>query len=739
MKTKLFNFFGLCLCLASVLACSEDYDMSKYNPDGMSIMVVSENANDNDSTLTRIAYDKLHTDFEDGDAIGLYAVNGTSVVTTNAKFTLTDGEWIPSDKVVYNPNYTYYAYYPYVSSPYSPSFTESSLDGMFSNFIADSSNKFWKADQSTKSNYSASNLMIAQGTNGSNKTVKFSMLHKRSLAVLGQVSNTYCYADDPNTTYTATVEYTGNIPYQVDGIGYFLMKPNTSTTVGGVSLSGNSGKYVQSYGGVISSGYTVTYSTSTDNGSSYGSYTSTKPSWLTMDDEIGNTYSPSNFTFTLTNEKTTSISKGTVTSGNDTELKAATAVSDRDLSLYTNAGVSRGSQTTANCYLVHAAGTYKLPLVYGNAIKNGSTNSLAYKATSTGSYIKSNLVNHADAAISDPWIKNNSITVDGAKLIWQDAKGLISSVGINGDYLTFTVSSENITEGNAVIAATSSGTVVWSWHIWVTSETLSDMTSIATGSHTYSVAPVNVGWVNPAKTSTIYAGSKCKVKIASNNAVITLDVTQPDNQTVTSQSYGYCPYYQWGRKDAEIPSTGTGSSSHTAYDIDGNTISNMTHSSTSVSIGTTIQNPLTHYYNSSNYGPYSENLYNYWDINQGSTDNITTATVKTVYDPCPPDMCIPTGNLYYYMGNNSSYASWNSSKYGRTWTKDNESIFFPAAGCRGYSSGTSLNGVGSRGYCWSASAYSYNDGRNLYFYSSGWRWYYGYRASGQSVRPVSEE
>jgi len=34
--------------------------------------------------------------------------------------------------------------------------------------------------------------------------------------------------------------------------------------------------------------------------------------------------------------------------------------------------------TTANCYLVHEAGAYKIPLVYGNAIKNGQDNRVAY-------------------------------------------------------------------------------------------------------------------------------------------------------------------------------------------------------------------------------------------------------------------------------------------------------------------------------------------------------------------------
>jgi len=84
------------------------------------------------------------------------------------------------------------------------------------------------------------------------------------------------------------------------------------------------------------------------------------------------------------------------------------------------------------------------------------------------------------------------------------------------------------------------------------------------------------------------------------------------------------------------------------------------------------------------------------------------------------------------------------------WTKQNDvkgmkvtgpngnSIFFPASGYRSISSGA-LSYVGSYGYCWSASPYSGNYGRFLYFYSSSWYWYNYSRAYGFPVRPVAEE
>lgn len=404
-------------------------------------------------------------------------------------------------------------------------------------------------------------------------------------------------------------------------------------------------------------------------------------------------------------------------------IKSANSI---DLSMVDNAGNARASMTTANCYMVHDAGDYKIPLVYGNAIKNGNANSTSYAGVSGQLYP---FVNHAGTGINGPWItkstsgtgvnKGMGVTVNGAELLWQDASGLISAVGIDGDYLTFTVpAAASSKAGNALIAAKSGSTIVWSWHIWVTTETLSSTTVVATGSHNYTVAPVNLGWI----------------------------------PTGGSGKQGYCPYYQWGRKDPFIPCNGTtnGNTNKTIYNISGANITPASitasstgiqyESSTSATIATNIQNPIKHYYNSSNYGPCNTTYYNMWDAQNTATNNVTSATKKTIYDPCPPGFCVPTGNLWYYFGNGGSRSdsNWDSTNKGKTWTLNGASIYFPAAGYRIYSSG-SLGYVGSGGYCWSATPGSTVSGRNLYFNSSGWYWGNVTRAYGFSVRPVAEE
>ena len=386
-----------------------------------------------------------------------------------------------------------------------------------------------------------------------------------------------------------------------------------------------------------------------------------------------------------------------------------------DLSMLDCAGNLRASRWTANCYMVHKAGDYKLPLVYGNAIKNSADNVVAYYPGKDGSVTNGtdHFVNHNNGNITAPWItkstsgegvnKGMGITVTSAELLWQDANGLITKVGIDGDYLTLTVGKDDTTqEGNAVIAAKDrSGTVVWSWHIWVTKQTFASLTNINTGSHTYQVTPVNLGWVGDAV------------------------------------SKGYGTYYQWGRKDAFIPSTGTANTNHTVYDISGNEVTGITYSGIlTTTIADNIKNPTTFYHVSNK--PSTATYYNMWDAQNTAMDNVTTATKKTVYDPCPPGFCVPTGNLYYYAGEQQGVSSttWDDTNKGRTWS----GIFFPASGFR--SSDSSLLGnVGSTGYYWSASASILQDnyGRYLKFESGSFKWDRNYRAIGCHVRAVAEE
>ena len=404
--------------------------------------------------------------------------------------------------------------------------------------------------------------------------------------------------------------------------------------------------------------------------------------------------------------------EGKVYNVRKTQAAAAPAVTD--LSMVDCAGNDRASRWTANCYMVHTAGDYKLPLVYGNAIKDGEANTAAYNpgGTTSTNYC-ANFVNHAGDAINAPWItkstdgtgvnKGMGIAVNSAELLWQDAKGLVTAVGIDGDYLTLTVGKDAATqEGNAVIAAKDAGgTIVWSWHIWVTKQTFATLTTVNTGSHTYQVTPVNLGWVGDA----------------------------------TSATGGYNTYYQWGRKDAfipsnPIPSTGTDNTNHTVYNISNAPVSGISHTDdNSMTIGGNIQHPTVHYRNTSTSGVCDTQYYNMWDAQQTNTTIAAAATVKTVYDPCPPGFCVPTIGLYNYI------SSQTVPEFSKGYTYSG--VFFPASGCR-YSDSGDLGDVGSNGYYWSATPRGGTSGRYFYFYSGSWGLNRNSRTYGYPVRAVAE-
>ena len=415
------------------------------------------------------------------------------------------------------------------------------------------------------------------------------------------------------------------------------------------------------------------------------------------------------------------------------KVKSVTAVQvpdATDLSMLDCAGTPRtDGRWTANCYMVHTAGYYKLPLVYGNAIKAGKANTAAYTGVESDNTTVT-FPNHAGEAINAPWItkkttgtgvdKGMGIAVTSAELLWQDAEGLVTAVDIDGDYLTLTVGKDaSMKEGNAVVAAKDAdGNIVWSWHIWVTKQTFADadLTTITTTNDTqsgtqginwqiYKVTPVNLGWVGE------------------------------------NVSTGTNTFYQWGRKD---PFIGTG-------DVD--------FEETDATIADNIKNPTKFYTikevtNKTHYYPCIERYYNLWNATQkkGPHYSFAEATVKTVYDPCPAGFCVPTSNLYEYFYNyigDFNTPDWDDTYNGFIVNIGTPNLFFPATGQRDCTNnGKFGDSVGIHGRYWSAYAYGDNYavfGYILFFYyksDSEFGKYWGTanmdRAYGYPVRAVAE-
>ncbi len=492
---------------------------------------------------------------------------------------------------------------------------------------------------------------------------------------------------------------------------------------------------------------------------------------------VGAPVSPSSFNATVSYNKPTYR-----------KLKEATPAGDVDLSLVDVSGVPYPGNTlttvegkavtagnninTANCYMVHARGTYRFPMVYGNAIKNGVTNTIAFKPTMDRSvkeiedsityspykkigtdglwidleheqyysltpdksrelyfgntltneekkqlfnvgwgkgwtmdnnpaknHFLSPFLNHAGNGITDPWLsKNDGVKPSTATLLWQDAEGLIKNVERDGDYITFEVTSEmaNLVEGNALIAAKdASGTILWSWHIWIT-EVKEDQKIESTG---------DPGVPNDNKSGGVYAGQTMAsiligkklvensipnvtdAKIAAFLGLCDLSVSPREiniefvqegtgaTEVVTLTQKGLfdvnAPFYQYGRKDPLQFQKGVNGSDRWTFKDFINDDGPVTTSSFSTSpLRDVVHIGITRPTDFCTNNGLDDKYYNLWAARltrPGRYDAIRADKTKTIYDPCPPGYRVPAlADVAGWAGNNNSkgyYSQEGADKY----------------------------------------------------------------------------
>lgn len=394
--------------------------------------------------------------------------------------------------------------------------------------------------------------------------------------------------------------------------------------------------------------------------------------------------------------------------------------SENDLRVVVSKGEDLSVKATANCYMVHTAGTsYKFK---ATVMGNGATTP-ASVSPATGTQITPSVLDPASV-----------------KVLWETGSakgGVISSVKLDNGYVHFTTAGtkgNTVSEGNALIGVfNADNTLIWSWHIWATK--YDPATAYDTYSTNYKVMQFNLG-------------------ADANSAVGTVG------------RFGLL--YQWGRKDPFIGAKATNSANNTkdwAVTINESGYSwqeNTTETSTigTAKIALAIKNPTTFYIrcNTSAYdwvatssGSSGNQLDNLWGNPNTTTSTNTSKGSKSIYDPCPPGWRVPPQNTWTGFtstgGNTSTSSQFNvSGSFNIGWTfytggsKSGSTTFYPAAGYRSYGSGQ-LGSVGSGGYYWSSSPYSSGSGNagSLYFSSGNVRPLYGdYRAYGFSVRCVQE-
>ena len=396
----------------------------------------------------------------------------------------------------------------------------------------------------------------------------------------------------------------------------------------------------------------------------------------------------------------------------DNTLKNATAKSDYDL--------SQGGET-ANCYVISSPGTYKIPLIYGNARNSsGAANTVCFNTNPFCDY--------KGAKLTQKEIKEVTASTTAA-LVWKDvATDIVTDLAVDvaNNFLTFTVPQAAIQQGNAVVGIKNGNDYLWSWHLWFAPE--SALATIAINNYqnqTQNFTTENLGFAwDTWEGSTYDVPRKVRITVqqTEGNDGAPLQTAQfTIVQTPGAVGTFHDTKYQFGRKDAFSGKDDTSKPNI----VDGNQ-----------TYATAIKNPGTFY----TYGgsDFLTNLYNAWAAGNSTASSVATnAITKTVYDPCPVGFKMPGSNAF--TGFSKSNGTWNTPSYGGyNFTVGGNTIFFPAAGYRGNTNGT-LDGVGAYGYVWSAVSGSSIGGWGLGFYSGGVDPQSNYfRANGFSVRPVQE-
>ena len=424
-----------------------------------------------------------------------------------------------------------------------------------------------------------------------------------------------------------------------------------------------------------------------------------------------------------------------------------------DLSTHDVKGHST-TRSTANCYIISHPGYYKIPLVYGNAITDGKTNTSAYQTSNSGTYILTHFKDHNNQNITSPWITQTNGGVnapDGAKLVWADESGLVTNLAVTGAstnaFVQFEVPAATIKNGNAIIAVTKGGTVVWSWHLWfIHDDVLNTITCTNFQGYEYKFTEEPLGMKYTAWTGTTYTSPRSvKIKVVQSygqgSPIVpkesVLTITQKPNYT----RQGLTTLYQWGRKDA-FPSTDTNLSGT----FNKNAGDNM-------SISNGIQHPENFYIYGSSWNttpPAGYYYYNLWSAKNTTIGFNDNPVVKTIYDPCPVGFKMPASNAFTGFSKTgemtTNEADYNvSGAWSNGWNFNNKlanpdaTIYFPASGDRFFNDGALHNTVGTDVFCWSAMPNLLDYG--CYMNASFWGvapTSNGIRAIAMSVRPVAD-
>ena len=479
---------------------------------------------------------------------------------------------------------------------------------------------------------------------------------------------------------------------------------------------------------------------------------SEKPDWLTIPNE-GRTTTQDVEQYTAT----FNANQRDVLADFNNTMKHADPVTNYNLA---NAKGEAAIENTANCYIISAPGTYRIPLVYGNAIEGGTTNASAYTSSKScivggEEFVLQEFVDHNDHKITSPYInvQNSGDQATKAEVIWEDCKDIVTAPAVTGSgansYLTFEIKKENLQNGNAVVAVTNTdGKVMWSWHLWFTPKSSLKTIPFTSVGSTYNFMTDNLGWKYTKWTGGLKREVVVKIEQQAETGekkTATITLKQAAGNNVRE---GYGNLYQWGRKDPLPGINTTGFAFDNSYveipadkgDEPANVIKMKTRS-----IGHGIQNPgiMLPKVGGGKLSWQYQQVINLWSANNNKYDGSIRNNVKTIYDPSPVGFKVP--DAHAFMGFKKENGVWSN---GYTFKVNNDKeIYFQAGGAR-YGTSGALTANGTSAIYWTSDAnsqggqlgYAYrasmSDGSlNVPITSSNG---YGSYGNGYGVRPVAE-
>ena len=422
---------------------------------------------------------------------------------------------------------------------------------------------------------------------------------------------------------------------------------------------------------------------------------------------------------TVTTDEVTDITDYSAVSGGDVTVDGGADILAKgviwsrsknptvDLETKTDEGTGLGSFTSTMSNLTSGS-TYYVRAYATNVAGTGYGEEMEFKTTGEAPYIALEAANCFIVSSSETYsfktVKGNSSEsvgdVASAEVLWESfgtsetpsVGSLIASVAAESGSIVFEVA-DPYREGNAVIATKdASGTILWSWHIWLTDQP--------------------------------------QGQVYNNNAGTMMDRNLGATSATPGDVGALGLLYQWGRKDPFL-----GSSSITNSILANPTItwpSAVPFNSSNGTIDYATSHPTTFICYNNNGDWYSPD--------SGSIDDTRWQSSKTIYDPCPVGWRVPDGGINgVWNVAGISDMTYDDTNKGISFSISSPSTtWYPASGYRSLGDGA-LKVVGYNGGYWSVTP----NGEGAYYLSFDNNGYvtptdYNYRANGLSVRCLQE-